>query len=322
MRVVVLQGEEVHDAETGQVVSLMPEPSAVTIGSFDGLHVGHRKIIGAMIDRARQEGGLRSVVVTFDPHPRLVLNSGPNCPVELLSTFEEKVAHCRTMQVDLLFIIHFDREFSRKSSADFIRDVLVGRLGARQVTVGYDHGFGSDRSGSGKTLRELGEEYGFGVEVVGEVIVDGFAVSSTRIRHLLAEGRVAEANDCLGTPYTISGTVVEGNKLGRQIGFPTANLALPDRCKLLPAHGVYAATATVDGRDWPVMMNIGRRPTVEDDGPVTVEAHLIGFSGDLYGTVLVFRLLGFIRPEQRFGSIDELRAQLLNDQKKAALYLK
>lgn len=321
MRVVILQGDTVHDAETGQVVSLKPEPSAVTVGSFDGLHVGHRKIIGTMIDKARQDG-LRSVVVTFDPHPRLVLENGSDCQVQLLTTFDEKVAHFRTMQVDLLFVIRFDREFSRKSSADFIRDVLVKMLGARQVTVGYDHGFGSDRSGSGKTLRQLGEEHGFRVEVVGEIIVDGSPVSSTRIRHLLAEGRIREANVCLGTPYTISGKVVKGKRLGHQIGFPTANIELPDRCKHLPAHGVYAARVTIDGRDWPVMMNIGRRPTVEEHGAVTVEAHIVGFSGELYGAVLVLQLLDFIRPEQRFDSIGELKAQLQVDQKKAELYLK
>jgi len=321
MRVVVLQGDTVHDADTGQAISLDAVPSAVTIGSFDGLHVGHRKIIGSMIEKARQDG-LRSVVVTFDPHPRLVLESGSECQVKLLTTFDEKVAHFRTMQVDLLFIIRFDREFSRKSSADFIRHVLVGMLGARQVTVGYDHGFGSDRSGSGKTLRQLGDEHGFSVDVVGEVIVDGSPVSSTRIRRLLVEGRIREANVCLGTPYTISGNVVNGNKLGRQIGFPTANLELSDRCKQLPAHGVYAARVTIDGREWLAMMNIGRRPTVEQHGAVTVEAHIVGFSGELYGKHLVLQLFDFIRPEQRFNSIDELKAQLLADQKKTELYLK
>lgn len=321
MRVVVLQGDTVLDAGTGQAVSLERVPSAVTIGSFDGLHVGHRRIIDAMIGRARREG-LRSVVVTFEPHPRLVLESGKECPVQLLTTIDEKIAHFSSMQPDLLFIIRFDREFSRKSSAEFIRQVLVERLNARQVIVGYDHGFGSDRSGSRQTLNQLGEEYCFGVEVVSEVIIDGTPVSSTRIRKLLAEGRIRDANDCLGAPYVISGKVVEGNRLGRQLGFPTINLDLADRCKLLPAHGVYAAAVTIDGRDHAVMMNIGRRPTVAEYGPVTVEAHIIGFNGELYGRMLVLRLLDFIRAEQRFGSLDELRAQLLLDQKKAASYQK
>jgi len=319
MRIVVLQGDTVHDPDTGKEVSLMPEPSAVTVGSFDGLHVGHRKIIGTMIEHAG-ENGLRSVVVTFEPHPRLVLERGSACPVQLLTTFEEKVGQFSSMSVDLLFVVRFDRQFSSKSSEAFIREVLVNRLCARHVTVGYDHGFGSRRSGSGQTLNMLGEECGFSVDVVGEVIVDDAPVSSTRIRHLLADSLIREANDCLGYSYAISGTVIEGEKLGRKIGFPTANLALPEQCKLLPACGVYAARVEMEGKDYPAMMNIGRRPTVSHDGEVRVEAHIIGFSGNLYGMCLMFRLVDFIRAEQRFESIDELREQLLLDKKEVLLY--
>ncbi|NTU52464.1 MAG: riboflavin biosynthesis protein RibF [Chlorobiaceae bacterium] len=321
MRVVVLQGDTVSDPETGSPSVVAPEPSAVTIGSFDGLHVGHRKIIGTMIGDARLKG-LRSVVVTFEPHPRLVLDGGSECPVRLLTTFEEKVAQFGSMPIDLLFVIRFDRQFSRISSDSFIREVLSGLLGARLVVVGYDHGFGSNRRGSGQTLHTLGAECGFDVDVVGEVIIDQAPVSSTRIRHLLADGRIREANECLGAPYMISGTVVEGSKLGREIGFPTANLDLPERCKLLPANGVYAAGVTIDGIDYPVMMNIGSRPTVSRDGTVRVEAHIIGFSGDLYGRFLVFRIFDFIRQEQCFGSIEALQAQLLLDKKEVSLYKK
>lgn len=321
MRVVVLQGESVRDAETGHLVSLESVPSVVTIGSYDGLHVGHRKIIGAMIDDARSKG-LRSVVVTFEPHPRLVLDDSTDCPVRLLTTFDEKVAQFSSMPIDLLFVIRFDREFSRKSSESFIREILSGLLGARLIVVGYDHGFGSDRRGSGQTLHTLGAECGFEVDVVGEVIIDQSPVSSTRIRHLLAAGRIREANDCLGAQYMITGTVVQGKKLGRTLGFPTANLDLSERCKMLPLNGVYVAEVTVEGIEYPVMMNIGRRPTVSADNVVTVEAHIIGFSGELYGQRLTLRLVDFIRPEQRFGSLDELRERLLVDQKEASLYKK
>jgi riboflavin kinase/FMN adenylyltransferase len=319
MRIVVLQGDTVHDPDTGLEVSLMPEPSAVTVGSFDGLHIGHRKIIGTMIEHARQKG-LRSVVVTFEPHPRLVLESGSGCPVELLTTYDEKVGQFSSMPLDLLFVVRFDRQFASKSSEAFIREVLVNRLGARHVIVGYDHGFGSRRSGSGQTLHTLGAECGFSVDVVGEVIVDNAPVSSTRIRHLLADNLIKKANDCLGYPYAISGTVTEGEKLGRQIGFPTANLFLRESCKLLPACGVYVARVVIDGKDYPAMMNIGRRPTVSKDGEVRVEAHIIGFSGNLYGRFLMFRLLDFIRAEQRFDSVDALREQLSLDKKEAILY--
>lgn len=321
MRVVFLQGDTVLDPATGMPVELTAEPSAVTIGSFDGLHVGHRKIIGSMIGHA-QELGLRSVVVTFEPHPRIVLDGSDRCAVRLLTTFDEKVSQFGSMPIDLLFVVRFDREFASTSSEAFIREVLVKRLGARHVTVGYDHGFGKRRSGSEQTLHTLGAECGFGVDVVGEVIVAGSPVSSTRIRRLLEEGKIREADECLGAPYSISGTVIEGDKLGRSIGFPTANLALSDSCKMLPAHGVYAASVEIDGQEYPAMMNIGRRPTVADNGEVRVEAHIIGFSGNLYGRFLIVRLLGFIRAEQRFASIDELRAQLELDKKEARLYKK
>jgi riboflavin kinase/FMN adenylyltransferase len=319
MRVVVLQGDTVLDPATGMPVELTAEPSAVTIGSFDGLHVGHRKIIGSMIGHAR-ELGLRSVVVTFEPHPRIVLDGGDRCVVRLLTTFEEKISQFRTMPIDLLFVVRFDREFASKSSETFIRELLVRRLGARHITVGYDHGFGSKRSGSEETLHALGAECGFSLDVVGEVIVGGSPVSSTRIRHLLDAGAIHEANECLGAPYSISGTVVEGDKIGRSIGFPTANLALPECCKMVPAHGVYAASVEIDGKEYPAMMNIGRRPTVAEDGEVKVEAHIIGFSGDLYGWFLILRILDFIRPEQKFASVGDLKAQLEIDKKAVRFY--
>lgn len=320
MRIFVLQGNTLHDFHTGEPVTMEYASSAVTIGSFDGIHVGHRKIIDTMIDHARSSG-LRSVVVTFEPHPRLVLDSSVPCPVKLLTTLDEKIARFGTMPIDLLFVIRFDRQFSMKSSDSFIREVLVSLLGSKQVTVGYDHGFGSDRSGSGQTLRQLGAECGFELDVVSEVIIDQAPVSSTRIRKLLEEGRIMEANACLGAQYPVSGRVIEGRKLGRGIGFPTANIDIPqERCKMLPAQGVYAAGVTIDGVFFSAMMNIGSRPTVSNDGVITVEAHIIGFQGDIYGRNLVFHLFDFIRSERRFSSIEELGRQLHLDKKQAGLY--
>jgi riboflavin kinase/FMN adenylyltransferase len=319
MRVVALQGNTVCDFHSGMPEPLPPVPSAVTVGSFDGLHVGHRKIIGTMIDRAR-ERNLRSVVVTFEPHPRLVLDQSADCPVRLLTTFDEKISQFKAMEIDLLFIVRFDREFASRSSESFIREVLSDMLGARHVIIGYDHGFGSRRSGSGNTLHFLGTECGFSVEVVGEVVVGNEPVSSTRIRELLRSARVREANACLGTQYMISGRVVQGQQRGRKIGFPTANLSLPEPCKLLPAHGVYVARVDIDGHDFPVMMNIGNRPTVSRDGAVTVEAHIIGYSGELYGRLLELRLIDFIRDEKQFDSFEELRAQLELDKISVSLY--
>lgn len=320
MRILALHGSTVCGYPDGKPEPFPLLPSAVTVGSYDGLHVGHRKIIGAMIERAREQG-MRSVVVTFEPHPRLVLDKSTKCPVRLLTTIDEKIRQLETLGIDLLLVVRFDRAFADRSSESFIREVLVGLIGAKQVVVGYDHGFGHDRSGSGATLRTLGAECGFGVDVVSEVIVGEEAVSSTRIRTLLLEGRVREANVCLGAPYTLSGTVVEGRKLGRRIGFPTVNLNLDEPCKLLPSLGVYIATTTIDGTPWPAMMNIGIRPTVSDDQAVTVEAHILGWSGDLYGKEMSFSLLEFVRAERRFSSIAELQAQLAADKKRVELYL-
>ncbi|NTV02714.1 MAG: bifunctional riboflavin kinase/FAD synthetase [Chlorobiaceae bacterium] len=319
MRILALHGSTVSDYRSGREEVLPALPSAVTVGSYDGLHVGHRKIISAVVDQAR-ERHLRSVVVTFKPHPRLVLDKSSSCPVRLLTTLEEKIRHLDSMGVDLLLVVRFDHEFASRSSGSFIREVLVGMLGARQVVVGYDHGFGHDRSGSGATLQTLGAECGFGVDVVGEVLVGGEPVSSTRIRKLLLEAKLEEANACLGAPYPVSGTVVEGRKLGRQIGFPTVNLHPSHPCKLLPARGVYIAKTSIEGREWRAMMNIGIRPTVSSGEDVTVEAHILGWTGDLYGKELSFTLLEYVRDERRFASIGELQSQLEEDKKRVELY--
>lgn len=319
MRILALHGSTVRDYRSGEEAVLPCLPSAVTVGSYDGLHVGHRKIIGTMVDLARKQG-LRSVLVTFKPHPRFVLDTSTPCPVRLLTTLEEKILHLEPLGVDLLLVVRFDAEFAQRSSGAFIRDVLVGMLGARQIVVGYDHGFGHDRAGSEATLRTLGAECGFGVEVVGEVPIAGEPVSSTRIRRLLLEAKIDEANACLGAPYPVGGTVVEGRRLGRQIGFPTANLRLANPCKLLPAMGVYVASTSIDGRVFRAMLNIGTRPTVSDSPEVSVEAHILGYSGELYGRELSFRLLGYIREERKFASLRELGGQLESDKKRVELY--
>lgn len=306
-----------HSSGTPEVLSRVP--SSVTVGSYDGIHIGHRNIIRAMVESARSKG-LRSVVVTFEPHPRLVLEEGTDCPVRLLTTLDEKIDCLHAMGVDLLFVVRFDREFSSRSSESFIRDVLVGMLGVERLTAGYDHGFGRNRSGSGSTLKALGQACGFDVDVIPAILIGGQPVSSTRIRKLLLEGRVGEANDCLGSRFMISGTVVHGLKNGRRIGFPTANIRPSDRCKLLPARGAYVAMVEFDGRPYRAMLNIGIRPTISSGGEETIEAHILGYSGDLYGRRLVFRIAAFIRGERKFASTGELREQLELDKKTVELY--
>ena len=295
------------------------EPSAVTVGSFDGVHRGHRKIISRMVSIARSRG-LRSVVVTFEPHPRRVLEGGVSEPLGLLTTLDEKVELLGAECVDLLCIARFTPEFAARSSDDFIRSVLVEEIGAECIVVGYDHGFGRNRSGGGDELRRLGGELGFDVVEVDEIQIENEHFSSTRIRSLLAEGRMEEANGFLGAPYMISGRVVVGEGKGREIGFPTANILPPDSYKLLPRAGVYAASTVIDGNPYKAMMNIGVRPTVSALGMTTVEVHILGWSGSLYGRELQFSLLQFLREERKFDSLEALREQLEKDKKGVELY--
>ncbi|NTW56946.1 MAG: bifunctional riboflavin kinase/FAD synthetase [Chlorobiaceae bacterium] len=304
---------------SGAAFDLPALPSAVTVGSFDGIHAGHRRIISRMLSIA-EERSLRSVVVTFEPHPRKVLRKEDAGSFGLLSTLGEKVELLSGLGVELLFIVRFTEEFASRSSEDFIRNVLCGMLGAKNVVVGYDHGFGSSRSGSGSTLASLGGELGFRVEVIDEVRIAGEHISSTRIRKLLESGMIAEANELLGSPYMLSGTVVHGDSRGRELGFPTVNLELSEPDKLLPKSGVYAARTTVDGVPLKAMMNIGCRPTVSNDGRRSIEAHLLEYNGNLYGKTMRFLLERFMREERAFSSLDELKAQLEKDKKTVESY--
>ncbi|MCF8382596.1 MAG: bifunctional riboflavin kinase/FAD synthetase [Chlorobium sp.] len=304
----------------GSPAMLDPVDSAVTIGSFDGVHCGHRKIISSMLETARR-CSFRSVVVTFDPHPRLVLNADAGDRLEVLTTLDEKIEQIAGLGIDLLVVVRFTPELAAWSSREFIEKLLARTLSAKTVTVGYDHGFGKGRSGSGTTLAGLGELFGFTVQVVEELRIERAHISSTRIRSMLKNGRIKEANSFLGAPYVISGKVVEGRKLGRELGFPTVNLEIFDPAKLLPHRGVYMATTQIEGKPFRAMMNIGTRPTLGlQDAGVIVEAHISGFSGSLYGKELRFRLHGFIRDEKKFDSLEALREQLEKDKKTMELF--
>jgi riboflavin kinase/FMN adenylyltransferase len=319
MHIVEYGNDRIINFVTGTAESLPCLPSAVTVGSFDGIHAGHRSIISRTLSIAG-ERSLRSVVVTFEPHPRKVLRSDTSGSFGLLNTLGEKIELLSGMHVDLLFIVRFTREFAARSSEDFIRNVLSGMLCAECVVVGYDHGFGSRRSGNGKTLEALADELGFQVEVIDEVFIGSDHISSTRIRTLLESGRLSEANALLGTSYMLSGTVVHGDKRGRELGFPTVNLQLPDPDKLLPKTGVYAARTKFDGVSRAAMLHIGIRPTVSCSGQTSVEAHILGYSGSLYDRDLCFSLEKFIREERRFSSLEELKLQLEKDKKTVESY--
>lgn len=287
--------------------------SVVTVGTFDGVHRGHQAIIEYLHRRAEEQSG-PSTLVSFDPHPRSVVH-GEEVP--LLTTIAERADLLEELGLDRFVVIPFSMEFAQLSPEAYVRDVLVQRIGVQEITVGYDHRFGKDRAGDVDLLREFGGTYGFDVDVIPPQEVDRDVVSSSSIRALLGEeGAIEQANERLGRPYRLGGVVARGEGRGRELGYPTANLALEDARKLVPRRGVYATTVTLpDGHREGGMMNIGRRPTF-DEMDVTVEVHLLDFDGDLYGEQLSVQFLQRLRDEQKFQSADALVAQLSEDEQR------
>jgi riboflavin kinase/FMN adenylyltransferase len=284
----------------------------LTVGNFDGLHVGHQEILRIVTERARSRGG-EAAVYTFEPHPRKVLR--PADAPKLLTTLEQKLELIEAAGVDVAIVERFDAAFAQRSAEGFVREVIHERIRPQEVYVGYDFRFGHDREGSMRTLTELGPHLGFAVTIVPEVTVGGRDVNSTRIRELLAEGRVEQARELLGRPYEVRGRVVEGDRRGRTLGFPTANLA-PEN-EVLPARGVYAGVLRVrDGStpgELPAVVNVGRRPTFQEAGEVVAEAHVIDWRGDLYGQRVELAFLHHLREERRFADVEGLKHQIAAD---------
>lgn len=287
------------------------ENPVVTIGSFDGVHLGHLKIIHRLKEIARQTGG-ESVVFTFSPHPRLVLFPGEG-NLRLLTTLDEKKDLLEKAGVEHLIIYPFTMEFSQLSYIEFVRDILVGGLKLKTLVVGYDHKFGKNREGSFEILQDLSAVYNFSVEKLDVLLMGHVNVSSTKIRNALQKGDITKANQYLGYPFRLHGTVIEGQKLGRRIQFPTANIQASDPHKIIPGYGVYAVYVTLAGKRYRGMMNIGTRPTVSNADNRSIEVHVINFEGDLYHNVLEIEFIQKIREEQKFSSVSELRAQLEKD---------
>jgi len=288
------------------------EQSVVTVGTFDGVHRGHQAIIDYLNARAQERGG-PSTLVSFDPHPRSVVH-GKEVP--LLTTVEERANCLDELGIDRFVVVPFSDEFAQLAPQAYVEEILVGRIGLQEITVGYDHRFGKERAGDVDLLKELGPQYGFEVDVIPPQEVDQDVVSSRTIRDLLQnEGDVAAAAERLGRPYQLTGVVARGEGRGRKIGYPTANLALEDARKLVPRRGVYATRVQLpDGGQRGGMMNVGRRPTF-DEMEVTVEVHLFDFDGDLYGERLSVQFLQRLRDEQKFDSADALAVQLSEDER-------
>jgi riboflavin kinase/FMN adenylyltransferase len=295
------------------------EPSAVTIGAYDGVHLGHRAVIGQVREIARQRG-LRTVVVTFDRHPAQVVR--PESAPKLLCDLDQKLELLDDAGVDATYVVHFDEERARETADAFVRTVLVERLAARAVVVGADFHFGHQRGGDVALLRSMGADLGFTVEGLALVGVDGTPaessepnVSSTGIRRLLAAGDVSGAAELLGRPHEVRGVVEPGDQRGRELGFPTANLALPPEIQL-PGDGIYAGWfVRADGTEVATAMSLGHRPTFYDRpaGTPLLECHLLDFSGDLYGEAVAVRFVERLRGEERFASVDALVEQMRLD---------
>lgn len=290
----------------------------VTVGTFDGIHLGHQAILQKMVEEARQIGG-ETVVITFYPHPRLVLHL-ESANLKLISNQQKKIARFREIGIDNLIIIKFTKEFSLTSSEDFIRDYIVEKIKPVKLVVGYDHHFGKDRSGDYKLLYDLGHQFNFEVERIQLQDVENIAVSSTKIRTALIAGDVKKANMLLGYDYTICGKVVHGNEIGRTIGFPTANIATPHEYKLIAVSGVFACRVEWNGQHFDGMGNIGYRPTVSD-GNLTVEVHIFDFDRFIYDEEICISFIDRIRNEQKFENIEALRQQLLSDKKQVTKIL-
>ncbi|MGM0946281.1 MAG: bifunctional riboflavin kinase/FAD synthetase [Bacteroidota bacterium] len=291
----------------------IPNP-VVTSGTFDGVHLGHQKILLRLKELAKLQGG-ETVLITFWPHPRLVLYPKEH-QLRLLSTFEEKAKLLRQFGVDHLISIPFTKEFSQLSSEEFIQKILVDKIGTKRLVIGYDHRFGKNREGSFEYLQNHSDEFGFELEEISRQDVDAIGVSSTKIRKALESGEVITANQYLGRPYELNGIVIKGQQIGRSIGFPTANIHIPNDYKLIPKDGVYAVRALVAGKIHNAMLNIGNRPTV-DGNKQTVEAHLFDFKGDLYDQQITIYLESYLREEQKFENLEGLKAQLIIDQEEA-----
>jgi len=284
----------------------------LALGNFDGLHRGHIKIIERIQRGAGERGGM-SVVLTFDPHPPRIVR--PDKAPPLLMTKAQKIEALGRAGVQGVAVVRFTREMSQWEPDMFVRNVLVEWLRVAEVWVGADFLFGRDRTGNFTVLRALGAQYGFRVEKIDPIRYKDFVVSSTRIRRLLAEGRVDESAALLGHHYAIEGTVVEGAKRGREIGFPTANLATDN--ELVPPNGVYATAITIDGRVLPSVTNIGQRPTFGDHLATTIEAHVMGLSMDLYGRTVRLAFVQRLRDERKFPDLEALQEQISADVRRA-----
>lgn len=295
------------------------KPSVVTIGTFDGVHIGHKAILKKLIKSA-EANQLESVLLTFFPHPRQVVQSVSD--LRLINTIEEKKILLEKEGLDSLVIHPFTKKFSRLTAEEYVRDILVKQLAAKKIIIGYDHRFGKNRTADINDLKAYGEIYGFKVEEISAQELDEVAVSSTKIRRALQNGDITTANNYLGYDYFLTGKIEKGKEIGRTLNFPTANIHIDETYKLIPKIGVYIVRTTIDAKTYYGITSIGTNPTVSGSATKTIETHVLDFSGDLYGKTLEISFLTFIREEEKFDSLQELQNAIERDEAYAREYLR
>jgi len=292
--------------------------TVVTIGTFDGVHLGHQKIIKRLINSAKQTN-LKSVILTFFPHPRMVLQKDSN--IKLINTIDERTKIIEKLNVDYLLVKKFTNEFSRLSAEDFVKKILIKKLHAKKVIIGYDHRFGRNRNADLEDLKKFGQLYNFEVEEIAVQDIDDVAVSSTKIRKALNEGNIEKANKYLGYSFMLTGIVVKGKGLGKQLGFPTANIDIKEDYKLIPKQGSYVVSTLIKNKVVYGMMNIGINPTVSGDKE-SIEVYFFDFDKDIYNKKIQVNMLHRLRDEVKFESIDALKQQLLKDKETSLAFIK
>ena len=286
------------------------ENTFLTIGSFDGVHLGHREIVNRIIEKTSRNDG-RSFLITFDPHPRRVLSK--NSDVKILTTLREKSLLLESIGIQNLLVIKFTKDFSLITAEDFIKNYVIKSIGLKEIVVGHDHHFGKGRSGDETTLRRLGKEYNFEVSTVGAYKLNDKIISSSEIRQSLINGDVKLTASFLGRHYGFSGTVVNGDKRGRELGFPTANIRLENEHKLLPELGVYAVEFVVENKKFSGLLSVGKRPTFYEDGVVIPEVFIYDFDKDIYGKFVTVNIIEMIRGEIKYNSAGDLIEQMNKD---------
>ncbi|MRI00749.1 bifunctional riboflavin kinase/FAD synthetase [Kriegella sp. EG-1] len=300
------------------------EDTAITIGTFDGVHVGHRMILDRLISQT-QNTELKSTLITFFPHPRIVLQKDSD--IKLLTTIDEKTKILKNLGLDQLIVHPFTKEFSRLSATEFVRDLLVNKLKAKKIVIGYDHRFGRNRNANINDLISFGSTFGFEVDEIPAQEIDEISVSSTKIRRALEDGDIETANAYLGYSYMLTGTVIKGKGLGRQLNFPTANIFIEESYKLIPRNGVYVVNSEINGTTISGMMNIGYNPTVNGTENTSgrprasIEVHFFDFEQNLYDQTIQVNILHRIRDEQKFDSIESLKIQIEKDRVTSRLFL-